>query len=287
MIYDVVVGNPPFGTRVKGSSATLHLKIMKNSLSNCREFLCFIMPSKPLIRQLTGELYDMFRNAVCTRVDVVEQETFNGTQMDKTAIYFCDKKADQKDLCKKFDIDRRVYEMIDDEAHRLFIDKMGRMSQLKIDIPIETGCNMSNRVNKDSLYLNVNRAYGSMGGVWMSGLLKTLPVMTGDELLEFYSNHYAKRNILRVPSYEYGVNLKKLLCDSLVFKYGLWLTQIDQDVLQAQFKYVPDLDYSKIDNDTDLLLACGFTSDEVRTVLDYLKSFDFTQSRNDMVRDYS
>ena len=62
MIYDVVVGNPPFGGFNKGSSATLHLKIMKNSLSKCRDCLCFIMPSKPIKVQLTGEWYDMVRD---------------------------------------------------------------------------------------------------------------------------------------------------------------------------------------------------------------------------------
>lgn len=284
-MWDIVVGNPPFGFRVNGSSATLHLKIMKNSLSLCREFLCFIMPSKPLIRRVTGEWYYMFKNAVCTKVDVVGQEMFKGTQMDNTAIYFCDRKAEQKDFCKKFDLDRRIYEMIDEEGHRLFLDKMGRMSQLKIDIPIGKGCNLSNRVKKDSLYLNVNRHYGSMGGVWMSGYLKTIPVMTGEQIIEFYKTNMAHRNILLCPSYEYGVNLKKLFCESLVFRYGLWLTQIDQNVLQSQFRYVPDLDYSKIDNDLDLLLACGFTREEADTVLTYLSTFNFTQNRNDMVRD--
>lgn len=287
-MWDVVVGNPPFGMRVKGSSATLHLKIMKNSLSVCRDFLCLIMPSKPLIRQLTGEWYDMFRNAVCTQVDVVGQETFPGTDMDKTAIYFCDRKADKKDLCRKFDIDRRVYEMIDDEGHRLFIDKMGKMEQLKIDITIEKGYDLSSRVKKDSMYLNVNRVgikpgYGEQ--IYMSGYLKTLPVMTGERIIEFYKTNMARRNILFCPSYEYGVNLKKLFCESLVFRYGLWLTQIAQYIYYEQFKYIPSLDYSKIDNDLDLLLACGFTREEADTVLTYLSGFDFTQNRNDMVRD--
>lgn len=287
-MFDVVVGNPPFGTKFKGSSCVLHLKIMKNSLLKCRDFLCFIMPSKPIKVQLTGEWFDMFRNAVCTKVDVVGQNVFKEAQMDNTAIFFCDRKAEQKDFCKKFDLDRRIYEMIDDEGHRLFINKMGKMSQLKVDIPIETGCNLSNRVKKDSLYLNVNRAGIKPGHgeqIYMSSYLKTLPVMTGEQIIEFYRSHYAKRNILLCPSYEYGVNLKKLLCESIVFRYGLWLTQIDQNVLQSQFRYVPDLDYSKIDNDLDLLLACGFTREEADTVMTYLSTFDFTRNRNDMVRD--
>ena len=286
-MFDIVVGNPPFGADKKGSSRFLHYRIMKNSLLLCREFLCFIMPSKPLIRQLTGEWYDMFKNAVCTRIDVVGKETFHGTQMDKTAIYFCDRKAEQKDLCRKFDVDRRIYDMIDEEGHRLFIDKMGKVEQIMIDIPVATGCDLFKRIKKDCLYLNVNMAADKIDGRYMSGLLQTLPVMTGEQIIEFYKTNMAYRNILLCPSYEYGVNLKKLFCESLVFRYGLWLTQIDQNVLKAQFKYVPDLDYSKIDNDLDLLLACGFTREEADTVLNYLKSFDFTQSRNDMVRDFS
>ena len=279
------MGNPPFGSR---TDYKLHYRIMKNSLSKCREFLCFIMPSKPIIRQLTGEWYDMFMKAVCTRVDVVGQEMFKGTQMDKTAIYFCDRKAEQKDLCIKFDVDRRIYEMIDEEGHRLFIDKMGKMEQLKIYIGVDPRKydSIVNKVKKDSLYLNVNRHYGSMGGVWMSCILKTLPVMTGEQIIEFYKTNMAHRNILLCPSYEYGVNLKKMFCESLVFRYGLWLTQIDQSVYQDQFKYIPSLDYSKIDNDLDLLLACGFTREEADTVLTYLSTFDFTRNRNDMVRDY-
>lgn len=292
-MFDIVVGNPPFGGFSKGSSATLHLKIMKNSLSLCRDFLCFIMPSKPIVEQLKDEWYDMFKSAVCTRVDVVKQETFKETQMDKTSIYYCDRKADQKDMCKKFDVDRRIYEMIDEEGHRLFIDKMGKMEQMHIDLQTDHKSKKDDydylikKVKKDCWYLNVNRAYGSMGGVWMSGYLKTIPVMTGEQILKFYKTNMAARSILTLPSYEYGVNLKKLFCESLVFKYGLWLTQTKQHIKIFQFKYIPSLDYSKIDNDLDLLLACGFTREEADTVLTYLSTFDFTQSRNDMVRDYS
>ena len=159
----------------------------------------------------------MFRTAVCIRVDVVGQETFPGTQMDKTAIFFCDRKAEQKDLCKKFYVDKRIYDMIDDETHRLFIDKMGKIEQLKIDIQTGTKIkkddydHLVKKVKKDSLYLNVNGADGIIDGRYMSGLLQTLPVMTGWQIIEFYKTNMARRNILFCPSYEYGVNLKKLL----------------------------------------------------------------------------
>ena len=52
MKFDICVGNPPYGVRKKGSSAFLHLQIMKTVLDFCTDKLCFIMPSKPIIQQL-------------------------------------------------------------------------------------------------------------------------------------------------------------------------------------------------------------------------------------------
>ena len=284
-MFDVVVGNPPFGGGY--TSRFLHLKIMKNSLSKCREFLCFIMPSRPIKLQLEKEWYDMFRNAVCTKVDVVEKDVFNETVMDKTAIYFCDRKADKKDYCKKLDVDRRIYDMIDEEGHRLFIDKMGKMKSLT-HIGFHRNMNYVIKQLKDnSFYISVKQS-GTVPEIsnvcWMSSTLKDIPVMTKEQVIDFCKVK-ARKNFIECPSYEYGVNLKKLFCESIVFRYGLWLTQTYQDIHILQFKYVPDLDYSKIDNDLDLLLACGFTREEADTVLTYLSTFDFTRNRNDMVRD--
>lgn len=286
-MWDVVVGNPPFGTPHKGNGCLMHLKIMKNSLSLCRDFLCFIMPSRPIKLQLEKEWYDMFRTAVCTKVDVVEKDVFPVTDMDKTAIYFCDRKAEHKDLCRKFDVDRRVYEMIDEEGHRLFIDKIKRMNNLA---PIGFNRNLHyviKQLKDNSFYISVKQA-GPIPSVstvrFISSTLKDIPVMTKEQVIDFCKVK-ARKNFIECPSYEYGVNLKKLFCESLVFKYGLWLTQTYQNIYAAQFKYIPSLDYSKIDNDLDLLLACGFTREEADTVLTYLSTFDFTRNRNDMVRD--
>ena len=287
-MFDVVVGNPPFGVDKKEGSRFLHYRIMKNSLSLCRQFLCFIMPSKPIIRQLTGEWYDMFRNAVCTKVDVVCEDVFPGTKMDKTAIYYCDRKADQKNLCKKFDVDRRIYEMIDDEGHRLFIDKMSKIDYI---VPVFSFDERKPDYYKDKLndgkfYICVNVAAG--GGsfpLWITNSFYDLGIRDVKGMIELLTPDQKRKNVIECPSYEYAFNLREMFKTSLVFKYGLWLTKERQNITIFQFKYIPSLDYSKIDNDLDLLLACGFTREEVDTVLTYLSTFDFTQNRNDMVRD--
>ena len=96
MKFEVIVGNPPYGVRQNGSSNLLHYMIMIISLD------------------------------FCTDIEVVNKETFPNTNMDKTAIYYCDRNAVKNDYDKKLDVDNAIYNAIDDEAHKLFIDGMNR-----------------------------------------------------------------------------------------------------------------------------------------------------------------
>lgn len=77
------------------------------------------------------------------------------------------------------------------------------------------------------------------------------------------------------------------MLNGLVLKYSLWVVQDNQAVYQAEFKYVPDVDYSKINTDEELLSVCGFTPEEIEKTMDYLKHFDFSKNRNDVIRKYN
>ena len=77
------------------------------------------------------------------------------------------------------------------------------------------------------------------------------------------------------------------MVNGLVLRYSLWLTQINQNITNPQFKYVPDLDYTNIHTDEELLSICGFTPEEISQVMDYLRNFDFSKNRNDVVREYN
>ena len=74
------------------------------------------------------------------------------------------------------------------------------------------------------------------------------------------------------------------MVNGLVLRYALWLTQRNQNIANQQFKYVPDLDYTNIHTDEELLSVCGFTPEEIEKMMDYLKHFDFSKNRNDVVR---
>lgn len=296
MIYDIVVGNPPYGVRKKGSTADLHYKIFKTSLDVCSDKLSFIMPSKPITQQLEDKWYNVFKKAVCTNIETVGKEMFPNTTQDNTAIFYCDRKANPEDYCKKLDVDDRIYDAISDEG-RLFIDKMSKFnpktisfyygSRKTIDEEIER---VTETLKDDKYYLNVNRAGIKPGeGVsqWISSVLEKTGILTKDEEIDFCKEHTKKKVLLECPNKEYGENLKSLMINGFVLRYSLWLTQTNQAIYQAQYKYVPDIDYTIIDTDEKLLSECGFTSDEIEKVMNYLKDFDFTQNRNVMVRDCS
>ena len=291
MKFDIIVGNPPFGGSQKGSSPNLHLKIMNSVLKFCTNKLVFIMPSKPIVRQLQEPWFSIFKNAVCNKIEVVGKDVFKGTNMDNTAIYYCDRNDDPKNYCKKLDVDKVIYNMIDSDAHRLFIDRMGcNKSFRKIKIYID-GFKDENEFNsvveklKDGkYYLNVNRANGSFGAKWLSGTLEKIGVLAKEDEIDFCRKHDKTKSIIECPNKEYGENLKNLMVDGLVLRYGLWLQQRDQHMMNQVYKYVPDLDYTNIHTDEELLSICGFTNEEIEKMIDYLKHFDFSKNRNDVVR---
>ena len=76
------------------------------------------------------------------------------------------------------------------------------------------------------------------------------------------------------------------MLNGLVLRYSLWLKLTHQEIFNEQFEYVPDVDYKDIKTDEELLSVCGFTDDEIENVIDYLKTFNFSTNRNNVIRDY-
>lgn len=279
MEFDCVVGNPPYGLR----TGNIHMKVLKAVLPHCTDRLVFIMPSKPVVEET--EWNDMLRKAVCTGVEVMPEDIFPTTDMEATAIYRIERNG--VEYCRRLDVDRIVFEMTDHPAHRLYMQKM--KGGLKMYSHVHGGTKEEIRAAKrrivdDGWYLNVNRAHGSFGGMWLSGYLKTVPILDRDGEVDFINGKVY--NIIYCPTKRYGENLKKLLC-GVVLRYGLWIMQSGRFILDNQFRYVPDLDYDKIDTEEGVLKACGFTPEEIEIVMDYLKDFDFSKKRNSIIRNYS
>ena len=294
MKFDVIVGNPPYG---KGQSE-IHLRIMNTILDFCNDKLCFIMPRKPIIEQVKEKWMKMFKEAVCTNIQTVKKGAFKNTNMDATAIYYCDRYGNPENYDKQLDVDDKVYEIFPDEGHKLFIDKMSMIGDdyLKISYIFvnktyydDNYKTLQSGVKENCYYLNVNRANGAFGAKWISNKFNETDILTAQEELEFCKINTAVKNIIECPNIKYAENLKTLMIDGKVLRYGLWLTQKSQDINDPQFKYVPNIKYDEIigesprELDKSLLLKCNFTEDEAEIVLKYLDDFNFSRNRNDVV----
>lgn len=161
MQFDCVVGNPPYGFR----TGNIHMKVLSAILPFCKDKLVFIMPSKPLVEE--NEWSRTLREAVCVGVEVMPEDIFPTTDMEATAIYDIDRNAPRESYCKRLDVDRIVREMIDHQAHRLYMKKM--KGGLKMYSHVHGGTKAEiraakRRIKDEGWYLNVNRAHGSFGG---------------------------------------------------------------------------------------------------------------------------
>lgn len=265
---------------------------MKNSLSVCSGKMTLIMPSKPIKSQLPYEWLNVFKRAVCNRIETMDKSIFPTTQMDNTAVFYFDRGDKPENYCKRLDVDKTIYRLFDNEGHRLFIDKMKKESLVPWKYKIDCKNTVENqtrmlveRMKTGHFYLNLNRS--GQGAVWFSGTLYKVGILDSEGEIAFFTEHTRQKNILECPNREYGENLKRLMYDGLVLKYGLWLTRHGRNILTEQFKYVPDIDYTNIHTDEELLAACGFTPEEIVKTMDYLRHFDFSQNRNDLIRNYN
>ena len=297
--FSCILGNPPYGS----GRSEIHLQIFKTSLDYCTDSLCFIMPSKPIFEQLKQKWFDIFKNAVCTNIQVVSKSMFPNTTMENTAIYYCDRtipieQAEDK-YDRQLDVDDKIYNIISDKGHKLFIDKMNEVCKdntLKIKFAFmgkenypSDYADLQNGVKNDKYYLNISRAGikpGDGAQIWFSGLLEKESIKTAQEELEFCKTHKAAKSIIECPSIEYGENLRNLMINGKVLRYSLWLTQKSQNITNPQYKYVPDIKYDEIYNDRQLLLACKISEKDINIILDYLKDFNFERNRNEEVRNY-
>lgn len=292
MKFDICVGNPPYGS----GRSEIHLQIFKTTLDFCKNQMCFIMPSKPITQQLKKKWMDVFTGAVCTDIDVVDKSVFKGTNMDDTAIYYCDRSANPDDYCKKLDVNDKIYYSFDNDGHRLFIDKLGNFCKNKhlkyrffINGYYEDCLNtIKSGIQEDKYYLNVNIAGVKPGKgecQWISSVLEKIGILTGEEEVKYCEEHKEVKAIIECPSIKYGENLKNLLINGKVLRYGLWLTQTSQNMNDEVYKYFPDIDYTKITDDESLLKECHLSEIEINKILIYLKDFNFLQNRNKIVRE--
>lgn len=286
MKFDVIVGNPPYG-RDKIGSRLLHFRILGTSYGVLGDTLCFVMPSKCLYDVRMRKERVLLKKMGCVRTEVVDSSAFGGTQMPDPAIYLCrkgSKETDDRlrvyDSIFENDIERRVFELMDtgktmyDHTVLVYGDwnkdyyNWNKEKDLK-------------KMGRYKWFINVSYANYNENGEWIAQkALKDVGVLGYDEEMEFIRKDKTTKTVMGLIDRQAADNVWNLLHTNL-FRFCLWICQDDRNMKRKAWRLFPDLDYSVIGNETELLEALGCGEDEIGEILEYMGNFDFEKKRKD------
>lgn len=286
MKFDVIVGNPPYG-KDKIGSRLLHFRILGSSLCVFGDTLCFVMPSKCLYDVRMEKERTLLGKMGCERIEIVDGSVFGGTQMPDPAIYFCkkwSKKTDKKlkvyDNIFENDIERRIFTLMDtgktmyDHTVSVYGDWNKDYYNWNKEKDLKKMC-------RYKWFINVSYTNYNENGLWFAQkTLKDVGVLDFDSEMEFVKTDKTTKIMLGLKTREAADNVWKLLHSNLM-RFCLWICQDDRNMKRKVWRLFPDLDYSNIENETDLLKKLGCEDDEVDKILEYVEKFDFEKKRKD------
>lgn len=286
MKFDVIVGNPPYG-RDKIGSRLLHFRILGSSLCVSGDTLCFVMPSKCLYDVRMEKERTLLGKMGCEKIEIVDGSVFDGTQMPDPAIYFCkkgSKKTDKKlkvyDNIFENDIERRIFELMD-TGETMYNHTVLVYGDWKKDYYNWNKEKDLKKMSKYSWFINVSYANYNENGLWFAQkTLKDVGVLNFDDEMKFVKTDKTTKIMLGLKTREAADNVWNLLHTNLL-RFCLWICQDDRNMKRKVWRLFPDIDYSNIKNETELLKKLGCEDDEVDKILKYVGTFDFERKRKD------
>lgn len=286
MKFDVIVGNPPYG-RDKIGSRLLHFRILGSSLCVFGDTLCFVMPSKCLYDVRMEKERTLLGKMGCEKIEIVDGSVFDGTQMPDPAIYFCkkgSKKTDKKlkvyDNIFENDIERRIFELMD-TGETMYNHTVLVYGDWKKDYYNWNKEKDLKKMSKYSWFINVSYANYNENGLWFAQkTLKDVGVLNFDDEMKFVKTDKTTKIMLGLKTREAADNVWNLLHTNLL-RFCLWICQDDRNMKRKVWRLFPDIDYSNIKNETELLKKLGCEDDEVDKILKYVGTFDFERKRKD------
>ena len=305
MKFDYIVGNPPFGS-VGGD--TLHLKCTDMVYDKFNKKMIIIMPFGFVTKDTRS--FKKYQEKFAPKLQYVKEisgSNFEGTCMFSTAIYeFTNKesettviedisgnKIEKTDLtniskfstyenniiqyllnagsqfvCWSGNVDKRKKELIgmsESEAHSFLINKIIKNCEiLKTEL-----------TEHYSSGIVCNRANGSMNGQYITSKCGVI----FDDYSDF-ENYFIKMftsigyTTILHKSHIASENCLKAIQNPLL-RFCLHKTQVDQNMYNKHYKYIPAIDWEdpRCLTDEGLLEMCGCPSDKAKEYAEYVKNY--------------
>lgn len=286
MKFDVIVGNPPYG-RDKIGSRLLHFRILGSSRCVFGDTLCLVMPSKCLYDTRMVKERKLLVKMGCSRIEFVESSVFDGTQMPDPAVYFCrrgskdtDGKLNVYDNIFENDTERRIFEVMD-TGTTMYDHTVSVYGDWNKDYYNWNKEKDLKKMGRYKWFINVSYANYNENGDWFAQkTLKETGVLGFDEEMVFIKTDKTTKTVLGISSRKAAENVWNLLHTNLM-RFCLWICQDDRNMKRKVWRLFPDLDYSKIGNERELLEKLGCEDGVVDEILEYVERFDFGKKRKE------
>lgn len=274
--FDIVLMNPPYGTRtnkINFEFANKCLDISHKQIS--------IMPAG-FIKKDSYDEYKKSYNDYLYEIEEINSKEFEDTNMQNVAIYcFSDNKEDlhikyidgkeetisgilEKDYSGFTDYEKEIVKYLYNEKPNIRYYQP-KKSQLESDTNKKINLLPDNKV-----YLTCNAADGSMSHVFFSSLTGQIFDNKEDLKENLIKRNGKICNIMWFNNITEATNCK-LAMQRPLLRFSLTKTQTDQHLLVTyHYKYIPDIDWSNIESDYDILKNCNCPENKIEEYIQYV-----------------
>ena len=306
MKFDCIIMNPPYGSRVSGTSITLHYDITLEAikhLTNNGQCIC-LMPTTLITSSTDTKAIKKFKteyNKTLVSIEEVDGNKYFDTSMKTISIYKYDsnKLANSTIEIKTLTKSENVKSLFDfkykiSHAELKLLNKLNignfaeRRQKFQTFISKKTFNDNSMKLfvhefvkthndyfNKYDIYVMFNAANGGMNAVWQNTSLKNIGIINKSEIEQaLLINKCAMKSIIgfKLSERKSLENILKLI-ETNCLRYPLLKMQDDQNMCPRVYTYFPDVDYTNIDTEEKFYKFFNITPDEQKIIEDTMAEY--------------
>lgn len=289
--FDVVLMNPPYGSKTQKTSPQLHYQFVDKMLDISKKQVS-IFPSR--IINTTSKEYNKYKekfNKYIIDIEEISSNVFLDTHMPNVGIFvFNDDKNKENIHIKKIDGTEENISSLFDKGSGFTKYEKEIFEYCKVDKPnfnpfrplgddknkyLSEFCDkyINKRwVNNDKYFLITNLANGRINATFISKAIGQICKNTKELKELMLQRRGACCTIMTFDSEKAAENCKIALQNPLM-RFFLYRLQDDQSMTARVYVGVPDIDWSddRVKTDEGLLEVCGCPKDKCKEYADYCK----------------
>lgn len=294
--FDIILSNPPY-------AQTLYLKFLEKELDIANNVIS-INPSALIKRD--SKHFDSYKkkfDPYLSEIEELDSKIFEGTSQQSVCIMvFKNNKEDlhikyidgneeiisgilEKDNSGFTDYEKEIVKYLYNE-HPNLVNGDFRINGKSVKGNPE---GINKYVNKvlsklpdNKAYLICNAANGNLSGNWAHKYFSSRVGQIFDnkeDLREFLINRGGVRNhYLYFNSYNAAKNCKSAM-ERPLLRFSLTRTQTNQHLSIYHYKYIPNIDWSNIKSDYDILKACNCPENKIKEYIQYVTDIINTKDK--------